>query len=237
MEKQTIIYRVISLPSAIDRRKQSEMQLISVEFSFVDAVDGRSNRELGNRYVNGLIDAIWQSHKKVYSEFLETNEDYCLVLEDDFKVKNWNKLSRELMKVIQFNPDLAQVGWLSTGLDIRLQRIYEGLIYKTARFVTYLTHLSPKLNRSVASKMRVSRAAKVPSSSIPDSFLPGAHAYLVSREFAKHALNLNKPTFLSADDFLMSISKMRSFNTMRLRKSLVSQFGVTSVGKNRFTQI
>lgn len=234
---EQITFLVISLTSAQKRRDTSTSQLSNVDFRFVDATDGRTDNSMGNRFVTNLIDAIWDSHKKAYREFLKLDFQYCLILEDDFEINSWDKLDTELDNLIRFKPDLAQIGWLNTGLDIRFQRIYESVIYRIARFLIKVRKLSPKLDQLVKSKMRLSRATKVPASAIPDSFLPGAHAYLISKEFAQNAITLNNPTFLSTDDFLMSIAKMRSFNAMRLRKSLIFQSGVTSVGRSRFIQI
>jgi len=235
IEKMLIL--VVSLESATNRRALVVSQLKGHDFKFVSAIDGKTNGFMGNPFVTATVDAIWNSHKEAYKGFLSSAHDYCLVLEDDFLIKDFNLLSKNLESLVNFNPDLVQVGWLQTGFDIWVLRVNEGISYYIFRFLNRIAKFSPRLQRLCMGKMRTRRASRFPSTVIPDSFLPGAHGYLISRKFAESVLKLNDPTFLSADDFLIALTKMRSFNVCRTRKCLISQSGGSMAGGNRFTQI
>jgi GR25 family glycosyltransferase involved in LPS biosynthesis len=227
---------VVSLDSAKDRRALVVNQLKGRDFKFVSAIDGKTDEFMGNPFVTPTVDAIWNSHKEAYRNFLSTTKDYCLILEDDFLVKDLELLFKTIENLRKFDPDLVQVGWLQTGFDIWLLRLNEEISYFLFRLLNRLARFAPRIQNLCLRKMRTRRASQFPSSVIPDSFLPGAHGYLISRRFAESVLKLNNPTFLSADDFLIAITKMRSFNVCRIRKSLIDQFGGSMVDGNRFTQ-
>lgn len=229
-----ILVLVISLESEDNRRLKVYEQFDSTKFLFVNAINGKTNKNMGNKFVIPPIDAIWNSHKKAYKQFLSTNKSYCLILEDDFVILNQDAMWQKIKILTRFKPDLVQLGWLQTGMDIRLQRIYEGFTYLLFRIFNRVFGDFQQYVNKLGCKLRPSRASALPSLVIPDSFLPGAHGYLISRKFAAAVLELNNPTFLSADDFLISISRMRSFNSMRLRKSLIGQQGTSRVGSERF---
>ena len=57
----------------------------------------------------------------------------------------------------------------------------------------------------------------------PDDFRPGTHAYLISKDFAAILQDANKPTFFSADQFLMALSKMCTFEIWRTTKNFCKQ--------------
>lgn len=229
-----ILVLVISLESEDHRRFKVIEQFDSTGFLFVNAVNGKTNKNMGNRFVTPPIDAIWNSHKKAYREFLSTKKSYCLILEDDFVIWSQDAIWQKIGILTRIKPDLVQLGWLQTGMDIRLQRIYEGFTYLLIRILNRLFGNFQQYANTLGCKLRPSRANALPSLVIPDSFLPGAHGYLISRKFAAAVLELNNPTFLSADDFLISISRMRSFNSMRFRKSLIGQRGTSHVDSERF---
>jgi len=227
---------VVSLDSAKDRRALVVNQLKGRDFKFISAIDGKTDESMGNPFVTPTVDAIWYSHKEAYRNFLSTTKDYCLILEDDFLVNDLELLFKTIENLIKFDPDLVQVGWLQTGFDIWLLRLNEEISYFLFRLLNRLARFAPRIQNLCLRKMRTRRASQFPASVIPDSFLPGAHGYLISRRFAEGVLKLNDPTFLSADDFLIAITKMRSFNVCRTRKSLIDQSGASMVGGNRFTQ-
>jgi GR25 family glycosyltransferase involved in LPS biosynthesis len=227
---------IVSLDTDILRREACKSQLIGWNYRFIPAIDGRSNRESGYGLVTAPVEAIWQSHNLALRGFLATESRYCLILEDDFAVKNPKKFEDLLRALLNEEFDLAQVGWLTTGLDIAFLRFYEAALYMVLRVLNRLSRYSARLAKVLESKLRPRRCGQVPSFSIPDSFFPGAHAYVVSRDFAEAVLNLNNPIFLATDDFYSALSKMRSFNVFRTRKSFVAQKGDSSAGENRFTR-
>jgi len=225
---------IISLDTDTRRREACKSQLLEWSYTFISAVDGRSKRKSSDCLVTAPVEAIWQSHNLALRKFLTSDSRYCLVLEDDFTIKNQKKFEKLMIELLDEDFDLVQVGWLTTGLDVFLVRAYEALFYLVFRALNRLARFSAKLADLLEMKLRPRRCAQVPHYSIPDSFFPGAHAYVVSRDLAEMALKLNNPVFLATDDFYIALSKMRSFNVFRTRKSFVGQKGASVVGKDRF---
>jgi GR25 family glycosyltransferase involved in LPS biosynthesis len=227
---------VISLDTDTQRREACIAQLFGYNYKFMSAIDGRSKADSSNGLVTAPIEAIWHSHSLALKQFLAGSSRYCLILEDDFLIKDRERFDDLVKKLMQEDFDLVQIGWLTTGLDIVLLRTYEALLYSTFGALNRVSRLSHKLTEILERRLRPRRAAQVPKYAIPDSFLPGAHAYLVSRNLAEVVLKLNNPTFLATDDFYIALSKMRSFNIFRTRRSLVGQQGKSSTGNDRFTR-
>lgn len=227
---------IINLESEISRRLQCSEQLQNLKYEFISAIDGRGLPKKPGQLVTPPVEAIWLSHLKALNTFLNSEYEYCLILEDDFDIASTEELRKNLQSVTKRQFDLVQLGWLNTGFDVQLLKNYEGFTYFAFRALNYLSRFNSIIKRLVDGKLRPARASEVPSFAIPDSFLPGAHAYMVSRNFAKAVVKLNSPTFLAADDFYMAIVKMRAFNTFRLRKSIVGQKGLSTIGSNRFTR-
>ena len=233
---QNTLILVLNLKREDQRRISALSQLNGVDFEFIEAIDGSVDENMGSNLVTPPVDAIWQSHVKAYKKFLKTDLSFCLILEDDFHISKRELLWETINGVKNFAPDVVQLGWLETGLDIRFQRIYEGTTYRLMRVLNWLSRYSKNLANLTDSRLRSRRTAQTPKNSIPDSFLPGAHGYLISRKFAESVIPLNSPTFLAADDFLMALSKMRSLNFMRMKESLIEQAGTSQVGSERFTR-
>jgi GR25 family glycosyltransferase involved in LPS biosynthesis len=227
---------VISLDADLQRREICISQLFGYNYKFVSAIDGRGKEKSNNSLVTAPVEAIWQSHGLALRQFLAGDFRYCLVLEDDFRIKDRRRFDDLVSQVLQEDFDLVQVGWLTTGLDIALLRTYEAVLYSLFRALNRISRSSRKLTKFLEKKLRPGRALQVPNFAIPDSFLPGAHAYFVSRNLAEMVLQLNNPTFLATDDFYVALSKMRSFNVFRTRRSFVQQQGKTSTGSDRFTR-
>jgi GR25 family glycosyltransferase involved in LPS biosynthesis len=227
---------VISLDTDTQRREACIAQLFGYNYKFMSAIDGRSKADSSNGLVTAPIEAIWHSHSLALKQFLAGSSRYCLILEDDFLIKDRERFDDLVKKLMQEDFDLVQIGWLTTGLDIVLLRTYEAVLYSTFGALNRVSRLSHKLTEILERRLRPRRAAQVPEYAIPDSFLPGAHAYLVSRNLAEAVLKLNNPTFLATDDFYIALSKMRSFNIFRTRRSLVGQQGKSSTGNDRFTR-
>lgn len=227
---------VISLDTDTQRREACISQLFGYKYEFVSAIDGRGKGDLSNGLVTAPIEAIWQSHCLALARFLAGSSRYCLILEDDFLIKDRKRFDDLVRKILQEEFDLVQVGWLTTGGDILLLRTYEAILYSLFRALNRISRSSHKLTKILEKKLRPARALQVPNFAIPDSFLPGAHAYFVSRNFAEMVLRLNNPTFLATDDFYIALSKMRSSNVFRTRRSFVQQHGKSSTGSDRFTR-
>jgi len=227
---------VISLDTDFKRREVCTSQLFGYGYKFVSAIDGRGKEKSVNSLVTAPVEAIWQSHGLALGQFLAGDFRYCLILEDDFHIRDRKRFDDLMRKLMQEDFDLVQVGWLTTGLDIVLLRTYEAVLYATFRALNRISRSSHNMTKILEKKLRPQRALQVPNFAIPDSFFPGAHAYLVSRNLAEMVLQLNNPTFLATDDFYVALSKMRSFNVFRTRRSFVQQKGNSSIGADRFTR-
>ena len=227
---------VISLDTDATRREACVLQLSGYEYRFVSAIDGRNLEDTHQGLLTAPVEAIWKSHNLALRHFLTTHSRYCLVLEDDFFIEDRRNFDDLVKKLLQEDFDLVQIGWLTTGLDVALLKTYEASLYFAIRTLNRMSGLSPRFTEILEKRLRPRRAAEVPEFAIPDSFLPGAHAYLVSRNLAETVLTLNDPAFLATDDFYVALSKMRSFNVYRTRRSFVSQQGESSAGKDRFIQ-
>jgi GR25 family glycosyltransferase involved in LPS biosynthesis len=167
---------VISLDTDTQRREACISQLFGYNYKFVSAIDGRGKGDLGNGLVTAPIEAIWQSHGLALAQFLAGSSRYCLILEDDFLIKDRKRFDDLVGKILQEDFDLVQVGWLTTGLDIVLLRTYEAVLYSSFRTLNLLSPLSHKLTEILEKRLRPRRAAQIPKYAIPDSFLPGAQA-------------------------------------------------------------
>ena len=208
----------INLDDRTDRASQCLKQLseIGVNGNRVPAVTRREVGILENtenqNYFQGVV-ACRKSHMKALKSFLSDGYEFGLILEDDFLFSKKLKLSefsnfQELMRVK--NIHLLQIGFLPPGVS--LPRFFSTPIRKSSLFLGSL---------SLANRPRdVSRR-------IVRGFLPGSHAYIVSRNMAVNLLeNAQLDIKVPMDLWLGSLSEMnRTENTMihRLRFSVVAQ--------------
>lgn len=88
---KAIIY-IINLDRSVDRRAAMEKELLktNIPFQFISAVDAASvnsiNHKVNCQYKRPIIDAeiaCFLSHIKVKKHFLQTNNDFAIILEDD----------------------------------------------------------------------------------------------------------------------------------------------------------
>ena len=87
---------VINMKTSTDRKNHMKKILNNnnLNYEFIEAVNGK---ELDTNYVNSITKdklrdlsrgevGCFLSHKKVYKKFLDSGEDYCLILEDDIQI-------------------------------------------------------------------------------------------------------------------------------------------------------
>jgi hypothetical protein len=185
-----------------------------------------------NLNVSAGVWACWQSHKKCYELLLNSQDDYALIFEDDFQIKNKNNFERDLSLGIQMEADLVQLGYLRPGLLRKFIDFYFKLESLTFRFLYVAGQLNFLKKFSLDGRLRPRIYSQTPTFLLPDIFFPGAHAYLISRNLALEVMTFNNPQFLSADDFFSSLANMRTFRIYRSRKSSVSQRkSATSISK------
>lgn len=227
---------IINVYSQNDRRESAQQQALDFGFVpfFVEAVTTKDSIDTANHFVSQGVRAVWLSHMKAMKMFLKTKHEFAIIAEDDFKITNPILLRRLLSSKKILDYDFVQFGYLKPGIDTKIS-IY---LFNSQQFFFKLIALVSKLsflrNLGFANRMRVRDARLTPLALVSFNAQPGAHFYLISREFASCVISLNNPQFLSIDDFFSSLARMRSFRMCRTRQSLVSQGNFPSWSGDRF---
>jgi GR25 family glycosyltransferase involved in LPS biosynthesis len=216
---------------------ESQFESMPFEFERIDAVSKieiSPKSEASRKYITDSVLAIWESHKKAFRKFLDTEDEYALILEDDFRLIKKIKFLCESWMADQ-KLDFFQVGYLVTRnkelLDIKYANIAD-LALKSAHHISNSEIFKVG---TVANKFRVKSQQGIRFKTVLDDIRPGAHAYVVSRKFAEESLSLNDPAFLSTDLFFMSLGQMRTFRMGRIRISRIGQSDSSSSVEKRFT--
>jgi GR25 family glycosyltransferase involved in LPS biosynthesis len=221
---------VINLGDRSDRwdsvlAQSSKLQLPIVR---IDAVEMKTlaSQEL---YVAAGVAATWQSHQLAMSIFLESGEEYGVILEDDFLVtKYWSADSLEL--ALKAYPDFFQLGFLITSPVDRIKFFLNNTFDLTLKILNWICSCSKLVRNQLGSRLLIREQAGLPWCVIPNDIRAGGQAYLVSRKFALASRFMNSPCFTSTDGVFISLGDVRSFRMFRFRKSLINQTNsVTSV--------
>lgn len=184
-------------------------------------------------YVAAGVAATWASHQRAMKTFLESNDDYGLIMEDDFLItKSWGSFDIELLKKLQI--DFLQLGFLITSpIDAGIYTLLEIWDF-CLKFLNRLGHLPLLHKLPIFNRFIVKEQDNVPWGVVPHNIRPGGQSYIVSRKFAKAALNMNTPTFNTTDAFYMSIGDVRTFRMYRMRRNLIKQSNSPSSVEKRF---
>ena len=222
---------LINLDDRRDRLDSStkQMEELRLQFTRVSAVSAKSVE--ASVFLTAPVLACWKSHLKAYSMLIDSDFEYALILEDDFLINNPKKFVRLLESIDLEKCDLLQLGFLLPGFFIRIRWIFEELeklIFSLLGFVSKTVGI-----RSVSQRLRVNEARSASIRFTQSSFLPGTHAYLINREMASILISVDSPQ-LSADEFFISLSKMRSYRISRIWRSLVKQSNSTPSINSRF---
>jgi GR25 family glycosyltransferase involved in LPS biosynthesis len=200
---------------------QEEAKGLPFETHRVDAVNAKDLQ--ASQYVSSGVNAAWLSHLKAIQMFLQTDYDFALISEDDFHVKDVNELVEKIRSLEISQWDLIQFGFLKPGIDTRIKILISHTESFVFRIIGRLSQIPLLANQRFASRMRVRQSLETPKGFVIDDCQPGAHFYLVSRSFCQSIAALNEPQFLSIDDFYTSLSKMRTFKMLRVKRNLVTQ--------------
>jgi GR25 family glycosyltransferase involved in LPS biosynthesis len=187
-------------------------------------------------FVSNGVRAVWRSHMKCLQLFLSTNATHALILEDDFQVNDPKKLRILLDSKEVLHYDLIQLGFLKPGPDIAIRVLVANIETCIFKILAKIGSHSFLKSANFTNRLRVKEAREIPSGFTADDFQPGAHCYLISRKLAISVLKMNNPQFLCIDDFFTALSQMRSFRSMRIRKSIVSQAPFPKWTGERFLQ-
>lgn len=224
---------VINLDSRPDRWADviAQQSLLGLEIHRVSAVT--NDTVVASPYVTPVIAATWQSHQKALQAFLKTSDEYALIMEDDFMLsKRWRK--NRLNVGASLSADFLQVGFLITNSFDRVQLILSDALDCYLKMLRKLALTSEFLGSRLRQKLLIREQVGVPFTIVCNDIRAGAHAYVVSRNFAEAALRINSPEFLSTDAVYISVGWMRSFKVLRFRRSLIGQSNSESSINERF---
>ena len=221
---------IINLRNRPDRwdsvlAQSSKLQLPIVR---IDAVEMKTlaGQEL---YVADGVAATWQSHQLAMSIFLESGEEYGVILEDDFQITKYWSL-QTLGLAVQVDPDFFQLGYLITSPLDRIEFFLYNSFDRTLKILNWICSRSKIVRNQLGSRLLIREQAGLPWRVIPNDIRAGGQAYLVSRKFALASRFMNSPSFTSADGVFISLGDVRTFRMFRFRKSLINQTNsITSV--------
>ena len=219
----TISLYVINLAKDVDRWSSvlRESENLPFETHRVDAVNAKNLPP--HNLVSPGVNAAWLSHLKAMQTFLDSDQEFAFIAEDDFHIENRIKLMKMFESVKLEDWDFIQFGFLKPGIDTRVKVLIantDNLVFNILGKISQLKGLS---TLGFASRMRVTQSLSTPHGFVLDDCQPGAHFYLVGRNFCESILSINNPQFLSIDDFYTALSRMRTFKMLRVKRSLVSQ--------------
>jgi len=186
----------------------------------VPAISGSELSDTDIRYAALGVAATWMSHQSAMRKFLESEDQYCLILEDDFVIRG--SLSVDLInKVINSNFDFFQIGFLRTS-------IFKAFAIRGSNLVDFSLKIMSRLFRLLNQNRILGRTLIREQNSVPFGFIlndirAGGHCYLVSRRFARAMQECNTPAFLSTDGVYMSLGWMRLFKMARYYKPIALQ--------------
>ena len=189
------------------------------------AVDGQDLSKSESR-TPPPVAACWMSHQDVAQKFLESEAEYCLVLEDDLALtKDSISALNQLWKKKFKDFDLLQIGFCVSN-----NQLSNRVVYSRQRHVVNILRqfklLSAPLTQGILKKhygYKISFLRKMNLSVAENTFELGTHAYLISRRFAAMMVSFNRPVYLPADLAMMEIVETAEFQSFRLIRSLVDQ--------------
>jgi GR25 family glycosyltransferase involved in LPS biosynthesis len=234
---ENIVVYLINLDTRTDRlfESQEETKKVGLPYIRIEAVDA-SDLVGTSRLVTPGVQACWESHMKALRKFLESSFERALILEDDFQIKEGSELLAALDSNLISKYDFVQLGFLTPGFLNKFLMLWSSSENHFFRVLGLLSTKIPGIRKDIAKRMRVKESRNCPRGFVPNNALPGTHCYLVSRDLAKDILELNNPQFLSADEFFISLTKMRSSLNIRSSKSLVAQRDSIPSISTRFTK-
>ena len=201
--------------AAIARNRLEKIDIDAIRISAINREQiGFLENTANQHYFQGVV-ACRMSHVKSMEIFLESDYDYCLILENDFIFENFltKKAILELPQQMKNrNIRLLQIGHLLLGNS------FEGVFASFFRL----------FNKCVL-PFRIFLYRKIFQNEFVKGFLPGTHAYMIDRTMAKYLIeNCRSELKIPLDTWYSNLGKNanRLFNgaaISRLRFSIVSQ--------------
>ena len=212
---------LINLEDRKDRLLQSAEIAKKFDFEFcrIDAVSKSLLLEKDFKFASPEVVAAFRSHQKAFKCFLDSENEYALILEDDFKPRK--RFSIPDSKFLEnLNVDVLQLGFLHTSKIESLNILFVGTRSISLRFFRLFFKRTSFGAEVINRKKLLSELDGIPWGIVPSDFRPGAHSYIASRHAAKTLLEINSPVALSIDELLKSLSVMR---TLRIKRFMFSQ--------------
>ncbi len=227
---------VINLATEKERWESSKKEAarLGLKMRRIDAVNAKLLAKPA--YVSPGVAAAWNSHINAMRLFLQSDAQYVLIAEDDFHVENDKKFQTILENQLFLNMDLVQLGFLKPGIDTHIKVLIANFDQTIFHILGKISLTRPFSGCRFGNRMRVKDSHSIPHGFVSDDCQPGAHCYIVSRNFANEIIQMNEPQFLSIDDFYCALSKMRTFKMIRLKRSVVVQKPLQAWQGARFTR-
>lgn len=227
---------VINLKDRTDRWGSVVAQRHRIPFTLirVEAVNSGTIESSHNSLLPPPVIANWKSQCLVYESFLESDDEYAFVFEDDFVLRKV-KLEKCLNLVKSCNMDFLQLGYLNNSVDDLINAKisnFKDLLFKALLLIFKLPFVPS--SKFFASKLLIREQEKIHYSIVLNEVRAGTHAYIVSRRFAETMLSINKPIFLAADGLFIAIAGLRFLKMGRLRRNMVRQSASPSSITSRF---
>jgi GR25 family glycosyltransferase involved in LPS biosynthesis len=214
---------VINLKTRPDRWDSvlDQASALGIPIIRIEAIQKNGLNELDVFVASGVA-ATWKSHQLAMEVFLESGDDYGLILEDDFLVtRKWT--FKAIKDAEDLEADFFQFGYLITSaldwVDLFLKNFFDCML----KMLNVICRYSQTLNGKFGQRLLVSEQAGIPWRVLPNNIRAGGQAYLVSRKFAEASKFMNTPAFTSADGMFMALGDVRTFRMYRSRKSLIGQ--------------
>jgi GR25 family glycosyltransferase involved in LPS biosynthesis len=216
---------LINLDQDIERLKSSISQCdkIGITAIRIEATRADSLQKKSAFAFRQSTEACWESHLEALRYLIDSGEQYAIVLEDDFIIQNSSRFLETLSSLEKYNFDLIQLGFLDLGSIVKLNRTLENTQAILLRIFVLLGKMKIPFFKKNLNRMRIELIQETPKGFVPNSFLPGSHAYVISRNLAGVILRDYGGFLLPVDGFYNAISNAGGIRSFRISKSLVGQ--------------
>ena len=233
---------LINLDTREDRLKNvlGRVSGLAASLIRVSAVSGEDirNSEIPVFATDNTV-ANWNSHMKVLRLFLESGDEYCVVLEDDVLFINEGVDFLEKLLNSQLSDiDILQFGYLAINgrLDSGIRessnrrkeiflRILKILAVKIVPIFSIFKGLEKRIDRSRRILRILQQNEKLLGLGSPlvEGFEAGTHCYLINRKAALVLLKYNYPMLMGADLALIVLAVARNILITRTTLSYAIQ--------------
>ena len=226
---------VINLKDRVDRWDSVQKQLneLGLNITRVEAFNKNDLRENESQFVALGVAATWKSHQLAMQRFLESSDEFGLIMEDDFSLKKSWKI-QIITQAVSLNPDFFQLGYLVTSPVDRIELALANSFDVLLKSINNLCSFSSLFNSKFGARLLVSEQKGLPWAVVANDIRAGGHAYIVSRKFAEASVFMNTPAFTSTDGVFISLGDVRSFRMYRSRKSVIDQTNSPTSVEQRF---